>query len=207
MFGISRASESDLGGIVDAHVRAFPGFFLTQLGPRFLHLLYLGFIEDKSGIMLVARDGSDICGFVAGTTTPGKFFARLRAHWISFLLAAGAAVVRAPFSVIRRLAGAALYRGEAPPSLDDAALLSSIGVPPEFAGQGLGTALLEAFCSAARSGGCRHVYLTTDRDENPSVNRFYESFGFSLECTFARPGNRWMNRYVLDLNHRTEAQS
>lgn len=204
MFMIDRASAGDLDSIVDAHIRAFPGFFLTRLGPRFLWLLYRGFAEDESGIMLVARNDSTICGFVAGTTTPEKFFSRLRRQWPAFLLASAAASIRAPGLVVRKLAGAAFYRGEAPVAIANAALLSSIGVPSEFAGRGLGKTLLAAFCEAARTGGCRYVYLTTDRDENPAVNRFYEAFGFSLEGTFAKPGNRWMNRYVFDLNHRTE---
>lgn len=206
MFSIGRASADDVDGIVETHIQAFSGFFLTLLGPRFLALLYRGFIEDESGIMLVARDASGIRGFVAGTTAPAAFFSRLRRHWIAFLLASASAVMRAPIRVMRRLASAALYRGEEPPAIAGAALLSSIAVPPEAAGRGLGTALLQAFADAARSVGCRHVYLTTDRDENAAVNRLYESFGFALEASFVRPGNRWMNRYVLDLHHRMELE-
>lgn len=201
MLCIREASVLDLDRVVDVHVQAFPEFFLTRLGPRFLRLLYQGFIEDKSGVMLVAEDGTTILGFAAGTTSPDRFFSRLRRYGLSFLAASSIALLRSPILVTKRLAGAVLYRGEAPSTLPAAALLSSIGVLPTAAGRGVGKALLAQFADRVRAAGCRHVYLTTDRDGNEAVNRFYESSGFALESTFVRSGNRRMNRYVLDLDH------
>lgn len=193
---------ADLEQVVSVHARAFRGYFLTRLGPRFLGLMYRGFVEAPNGIMLIAEEDDRIYGFVAGTTDPATFFRGLLRRAPAFLVASGSALVREPVLVTRRLLGAVAYRGEAPPALNDAALLSSIAVPPEASGRGIGRLLLEQFCARARLAGCRYVYLITDRDGNPVASGLYESFGFTLDSTFWRPRNRWMKRYVLRLEER-----
>ncbi|WP_305016831.1 hypothetical protein [Mycobacterium tuberculosis] len=42
---IRPAQASDIAQIVQVHLQAFPGFFLTLMGPRFLRLLYSGFLN------------------------------------------------------------------------------------------------------------------------------------------------------------------
>jgi ribosomal protein S18 acetylase RimI-like enzyme len=200
MSGLRAASQQDVPEIVAVHLRAFPGFFLTRLGPRFLAELYQGFIQDPSGIIFVACDNDAVVGFVAGTDSPEGFFGRLlRRRGARFLLAAASAFVSAPLLVGHRLARAVVYRGERPSSVQRAALLSSVGVNPQASGTGIGRRLVDAFCDEALRRGVQHVYLTTDRDQNVLANRFYANCGFTLESSFRRPGNRWMNRYVRTL--------
>lgn len=52
------------------HVSAFPGFFLTKMGPRFLKLLYESFCCSDRCIMLVSKEGVRLIGFAVGTTQP-----------------------------------------------------------------------------------------------------------------------------------------
>lgn len=59
----------------------------------------------------------------------------------------------------------------------------SIDAAPE--GEGIGTALLEAACEAARAAGCLHVELITTND-NLRALRFYQRRGFVLSAL--RPG-------------------
>ena len=47
------------------HRRAFPDFFLTQLGEPFLQVLYKGYLEDKQSGILVAEENNSIVGFIA----------------------------------------------------------------------------------------------------------------------------------------------
>lgn len=193
--------QGDLEGVVALHCSAFPRFFLTQLGPAFLRQLYRGFASDADGIALVAVAGGQMVGFAAGTARPRQHFRRLlRRRWFSFALAALPAVLRRPWRAGRKVAGALFYRGDPPPELPGAALLSSIGVDPAHAGQGAGRLLVEAFCAEARRRGCSSVYLTTDRDTNDATNRFYLRCGFVLESSMLKPGQRWMNRYVKELS-------
>jgi ribosomal protein S18 acetylase RimI-like enzyme len=198
---ISSPRRGEIPQIVDVHMKAFDGFFLTRMGPRFLKLLYSGFCELDGGICLVARDDGQVSGFVAGTTRPSGFFRELLVRrWLQFCLTAATAVMRNPIEVTRRCLPAVFYRGEQPTNLPGRpALLSSLAVLPVCSGRGIGKALVEAFCFEARRSGCDSVYLLTDCTGNDSVNRFYEQCGFKLLDSVRRSGGRKMNRWLMAL--------
>ena len=186
--------------IVDVHLSAFPGFFLSSMGRPFLRLLYRSFMEEKKGICLAVEVDGRIQGFAAGTTDPQIFFRTLlRKKWYGFIAAAIPGVLRNPMFVTRKCIGALCYRGETPESLSGAALLSSLAVSPEASGKGIGQQLVRSFCDKAVHEGCHAVYLTTDNADNEAVNRFYSRCGFELSDTFIRPGRRVMNRWVMRL--------
>lgn len=183
------------------HVSAFPGFFLTKMGPRFLKLLYESFYCSDRCIMLVSKEGVRLIGFAVGTTQPQRFFRDLLlSQWWLLGFAAFHGLVRNPVEVTRRCLAAVLYRGEAPASVGGRpALLSSLAVHPDFSGRGIGKALVGAFASEAREGGCDSVYLLTDKTRNDAVNRFYEGCGFKLLDTVQRGGGRTMNRWLIKI--------
>jgi GNAT superfamily N-acetyltransferase len=184
--------------LVALHTAAFPGFFLTSLGPAFLRLLYTGFAREHEGICLVVESHGILAGFAAGTTAPDKFFSRLlRRRALAFALAALPGLLSNPLFAARKCLGALFYRGEQPAGLANAALLSSLAVSPAFSGQGIGQQLVLAFAEEARRQGCSSLYLTTDEADNDRANRFYAKCGFVLRDTFKRPGNRIMNRWVM----------
>ena len=195
------ALESDLTGVVGIHTRAFPGFFLTTLGSRFLLELYREFLTRDSGRLLVAEVEGQLAGFSAGTLRPEHFFRHLlRARWFAFVWAAMGALVRKPAVVVPRFVSALRYRGERPPTLREAALLSAIAVDPNFTRSGIGSMLLSGFCDEARRCRLRFVYLTTDRDENDSTRQFYVRQGFHVESQIRRSEGRVMIRYVRALS-------
>lgn len=180
------------------HLSAFPGFFLTFLGPRFLAEFYRAFLSEPTAIAVVAEsDVGCICGVVVGTLAPAGFFKRLlRKRWWAFALASLSALLRKP-SIASRLIGALAYRGEAP---EDAkrALLSSVGVDPSCQGGGVGRRLVQCWLTEAKRRGAIGCYLTTDAQANDAVNSFYCRLGWKLESTYATPQERIMNRYVYD---------
>jgi len=193
------ARAADLPAIVAVHQRAFPGFFLTMLGPRFLAELYQGFLQRRSGRLLVADMEGYVAGFAAGTLSPDGFFRELlTARWLAFGWAALGAAVARPWTVVPRLLAAIRYRGDRPSRLPQAALLSSIAVDPSAARAGVGGTLLTAYCEEAWKEGLRYVYLVTDRDANEPVNRFYTRHGFAVESELRRQDGRMMVRYVYE---------
>lgn len=195
---LEHAGRGDIEAIVRLHIAAFPGFFLTSLGSRFLRLFYRGFLDLESGICIVARDADRLLGFAAGTTKPDTFFrSLLKRKGARFALAAVPGLVRNPLFGARKCFGALFYRGEQPTALPGAALLSSLAVSPEYSGKGVGQALVRAFCAELRRRGVTCVYLATDEVGNDRVNRFYVKCGFRLVDTFERPGNRRMNRWAM----------
>src|ERR1035441_7652590 len=85
---VSGMAHPDLRDVVAVHIRSFPSFFLSQMGPRFLLCLYEELLCDPSGIALVCKQGHIVRGFVAGTTEPRRFYKRLLVRrWRGFALA------------------------------------------------------------------------------------------------------------------------
>jgi ribosomal protein S18 acetylase RimI-like enzyme len=189
-------SPADVPAAVAVHLAAFPGFFLSELGPAFLRELYCGFLRD-GGVALVADDGHGLPGVVAGTCQPDGFFGRLlRRRWWAFGLASLPLLARRPGALVRLLR-AVRYRGDASPQAHGA-LLSTICVDPRGQRGGVGTALVRAFLQQAAAQGAEYVYLMADAREE-GANAFYRRLGFTVQETVVTPERRAMNRYLLPL--------
>jgi len=195
----STLSKSDAEPLARLHQRAFPGFFLSRLGVRFLVQFYRGFVDDPTAVVAVLRDDAGSPkGVVVGTTRPERFFSRLLLRRLpGFMLASTQAALRDPRAV-PRLASAIFYRGDAPEG-SGGALLSSICLDTDQQGRGLGRELLDAWAVRAREMGAETAYLTTDAVDNEGVNRLYRKSGWHLVDQFSTPQGRLMNRYRREL--------
>jgi ribosomal protein S18 acetylase RimI-like enzyme len=189
----------DVPAAVAVHQRAFPSFFLTFLGPRFLHLLYSKVLDEQGGVALVAEDqGGQVCGFVAGVSDQSGFYSRLaRRNWLAFSLTSLQALLRRP-KIAARLLRALTY-GRSSREAAAQALLMSIAVLPECNAQGVGQKLVRRFLQAMQDRRVPAVSLTTDRDANEHANRFYQRLGFQLARSYVTREGRAMNEYVIDL--------
>ena len=74
---IRSVSINDVDAIVDIHLDAFKGFFLTSLGPAFLRFYYTCFVKSAETVTMVAEEDGVICGFAAATTKCKGFNSRL----------------------------------------------------------------------------------------------------------------------------------
>jgi len=197
---IRRLAKDDVNEVVKIHLRSFPGFFLSFLGPRFLTIFYSGICTAREGIGFVYVD--DAClpvGFVAGTENPRGFYSRLlRRDWFRFAIAAIFPVLKKP-SIIGRLARAFLHPADNPIGYDVAGLYS-IAVLPSIQNSGAGKSLVLAFLEEAMSRRCKRVFLTTDRDNNEAVCAFYEKLGFRIERQYITREGRRMNEFWITLS-------
>jgi ribosomal protein S18 acetylase RimI-like enzyme len=195
---IRPATSSDLGSIVEIHLRSFPGFFLTFLGKDFLALLYKNIQSDPEGVVLVAVSGEQIEGFVAGVLRQEGFYRRLirKQKW-AFAVAALKGSLKRPAILPRLLR--ALQQPEEAEQASAQACLMSIAVRPESQGQGIGQQLVKEFCQELAQRGVRAVCLTTDRNGNEPVNHFYRGLGFRLSRSYVTPEGRAMNEYAISL--------
>jgi ribosomal protein S18 acetylase RimI-like enzyme len=199
---LRQLTKSDSSEAAFAHVEAFPGFFLTSLGLKFLNRFYFAYASHPNSICIGAfrlADGK-LCGFVYGTTNgQGLFSWMRRRHGWRLLYHALPSVLSAPGATLMRIARSLVFSGD-PPGLTQAdVLLSSIAVSKTGGNAGLGTLLLDAFLLEAKARGGKVVFLTTDARDNEYVNRFYVRKGFVVESTFKRKDGRLMNRYCLDI--------
>lgn len=195
----ARLGAADVDAVARLHLTAFPGFFLSSLGPRFLTEFYRSFVTDRDGISVVARAGDGrLLGVAVGTTTPAGFFRRLlirRGPW--FAAAALRSALSEP-SCIARLLRAVRYRGGVPTPVSGA-LLNSICVDPDERRLGVGAALLTAWSERARDMGAHSAFLTTDAAGNDAVNAFYRRARWSMAGSYPTPEGRQMNCYTIEL--------
>ena len=187
----------DIEAVVNVHLAAFPGFFLTFLGPRFLDLFYRSAVGLRE-ICFVAVLQSQVVGFVMGSHTPGSFFKRLlRNRGLAFALASIPALLRRPRAAFRLARALTTPTTAARPA--GTATLMSLAVDPRLQGRGAGKALVEAFLDEASRRGALVVDLSTDKVGNDSTNRFYRSLGFSLTRERTTSEGRAMYEYSIRL--------
>jgi GNAT superfamily N-acetyltransferase len=195
---LSPMKQEDVDSVVGVHMKAFQGFFLTFLGPRFLRELYRSIVIDPSGIAYVYRVDRRVLGFVAGTSQPAGFYRRLlRQRWWHFGWAATGPILRRPEIIPRLLR--AFRMPEQVDTLAGCGTLMSIAVLPSSQSKGVGKILVQAFLQEATRRRLNQVNLTTDKVNNNSVNSFYRKLGFRCSRSFTTPEGRAMNEYIIDL--------
>lgn len=176
------------------HKKAFPNFFLTQLGEPFLRTLYQGYLDDADSGIIIAEESGKVLGFIAYSNAYSKFFKELIKHkivpfaWCSFL-----AILRHP-SFSKRLLSA-FTKGASVARTEKYVELASICVDPAMEGRGIGRALIDYLKSAVDFSVYAYISLETDATDNSAVNQFYLKNGFVLEREYTTQQGRRMNEY------------
>lgn len=191
---LQNASYNYVNSIAELHKKAFPTFFLAQLGIPFLRTLYSGYIEDKDSGIIVAEEDGKIVGFIAYSNDYARFYKGLiKHHLIKFAFCSLDAAIRHP-SFIRRLLGA-FKKSESVVKTERYVELASICVDPEIKGRGIGSQLIDYLKDIVDFNSYSYINLETDADRNDGVNKFYVKNGFKLERQFITAEGRRMNEY------------
>jgi ribosomal protein S18 acetylase RimI-like enzyme len=190
-------AQRDLPAVVAIHLAAFPNFFLSFLGPRFLRVFY-GFIV-SDGIAIVALADGSLTGFVAGVSEPRFFYRRLmRRRFVTLLLAITPTVLRHP-STLARVTRRARQRTSTDNHVPEGAELMSLAVDPKQEHRGVGRALVAAFAKSVAAAGEKRLWLTTDAADNDRVIHVYESQSFSRSREFVTAEGRAMVEMTRDV--------
>lgn len=213
---VRRACNAEVSDVCGVHAAAFPAFYLTRLGPRFLREYYLAVLAYPSGVLLVAVNESRIVGFASGFSDPVSFYRFLLRRGHKFLLPLAIAATTSPWfigSIFRkgiRLMHRSFCRPDASEPVDmrlreSCWELSSLAVHPEAQGCGHGTILVAHFLSIAAQSMADCVTLSTDAVGNESANRFYTAQGFTCIGPTESSGGRVMNKYayIMERPHDT----
>lgn len=188
------ADKNTIQAIARLHKRAFPAFFLTQLGIPFLTTLYTGYMEDRDSGIIVAESKGRIIGFIAYSKDYSRFYKGLiKNHLFNFAFCSLGAAVRHP-SFIKRLLGA-FKKSDSVVKEEKYVELSSICVDPRIESKGLGSKLIDYLKGIVDFNTYAYINLETDAEENEGANHFYVKNGFKLARTFTTSEGRRMNEY------------
>ena len=191
---IESANAAEIRAIAELHTRAFPQFFLTQLGVSFLSTLYKGYVEDENSGILLADEQGGLIGFLAYSNNYPQFYKNLiRYHLPKFAACAALAAIRHP-SFIKRLLRAFKKSGSVVKQ-EQYVELASICVEPTAEGKGVGSALIDALKRIVDFEKYAYINLETDAVDNERANRFYARNGFALAGQYTTAEGRVMNEY------------
>lgn len=197
------ADKNTILTIAQLHKRAFPSFFLTQLGTPFLTTLYTGYMEDKDSGIIVAENKGRIIGFIAYSKDYSRFYKGLmKNHLLKFAFCSLGAAVRHP-SFIKRLLGA-FKKSDSVVKEEKYVELSSICVDPRIESRGLGSKLIDYLKGIVDFNTYAYINLETDAEDNEGANHFYVKNGFRLTRIFTTAEGRKMNEYRFSLRGRNE---
>jgi ribosomal protein S18 acetylase RimI-like enzyme len=190
------ASIQDLDAVVAIHMEAFPGFFLTRLGSKFLKLMYEAFAQDEASVFAIVANDGDVVGFATGAAQQGTQVRRMAGkRAFRLALAIFPALCKSPFEIVKHLFYK-LFAMDGHPSVEaDSVILRSIAVANKSLGTGAAVELLRFFESKVKEGGFSSVTLTTDATANERVNNFYHKAGYLVKCQFTQKPDRLMNLY------------
>lgn len=199
--GCRHAVEEDIDAVARIHLAAFDNFFLSQLGCRFLRVMYRAFLRSPGSLFVVFETSSaQLAGFAVGALQGHKDRRLAIQFFPQFLLAVVPAILLHPVPVVKRLWARFFDAGDPLQVPLDAAFLRSIGVLPFLRGSGAAASLLQAFEALALSKGAGHVFLTTDEMNNERAQRFYERGGYELVARFQQDRKRGMWLMSKNLN-------
>ena len=173
------------------HKRAFPTFFLTQLGEPFLRTLYKGYLDDEQSGIIVAEKGGRLCGFIAYSNDYSGFYKGLiKRKIVQFAVCSLAAAIRHP-SFIKRILGA-FKKSDSVVKEDKYVELASICTNPAIEGKGIGSKLIDYLKSIVDFDEYAYINLETDADDNDYAIRFYQKNGFVEDRVYVTPEGRRM---------------
>ena len=201
---ILQMEQQHVADVVRVHQSAFPDYFLTFLGYRFLFLFYSEILktEGNSSIIAWSDEAGSVVSFAVSVKDQEHFYSRLiKRRLVSFALAAIVPAIRKP-TIIPRLFRALKYPNISRKSPAEACFLS-MGVLPEMRGQRLALRMTDQMMLQLKEDGVKSVLFVIDRDVNERAKSFHYRYGAKPVREYQTPEGRWMEDLVLDLENWT----
>lgn len=189
-------THQDIAQVVDIHIEAFPGFFLTLLGRRVLSHYYKTVLMFPQNVAQVVENRNElILGFVVGFTDPQGFYILFKKQRKKLIISILLALLRRPY-LLKKISNNANRIKNQTADFPAVTELSSIAVSPRSGKRGIGSRLLQSFVETARISSINPISLTTDAENNASTRQFYERAGFTLGGFEQRAGRKLCVYYL-----------
>lgn len=142
MIEVIKATQKEVNSIVVIHQQAFPDFFLTSLGERFLRLYYRCMCKSEKALTLCAIEDGEVVGFASTALKSEGFNTKLiKSNIMRFSVEAFRLLLARPMSLVRLVKNFTKKSSDMEDNGDYAELFS-IGVSPLCQGKGVGSLLL-----------------------------------------------------------------
>jgi ribosomal protein S18 acetylase RimI-like enzyme len=173
-------SAHDAAAAASMHVQEIGEGFLTELGEGFLEHLYRRVPRSPGSFLLVAEEGTETIGFLAGSVQVGALYRAFLRHdaW-------SAATTTLPRLVVRwRRVLETLRQGRRPTRADGVtAELLAVAVRPAWRRHGVARALVDRFLDEVRERHARHAEVVVGASNRGAIN-LYEGAGFEITERF-----------------------
>jgi ribosomal protein S18 acetylase RimI-like enzyme len=194
-YNIIKLVKEDASEAAEIHMRAFPGFFLTNLGKSVLTLFYESIINDSSCVAFGIKSDNKLLGFQVSALKSEAIYRHIfQQNFFRFVPYLIIRFLKNPFLLFRMIVSYKSATEHKKPDNCNAALLS-ICVDPSFSGKGFGRELINSLEAELVQKHLNCYSLTTDANNNFFANQFYLKNGFVLYSDFFQ-GSRHMNLYI-----------
>lgn len=203
---IRKANLLDAKACAEIHQHKIHTGFLSQLGVRFLQVLYTSIVTSQHTFCAIAKDeDGQVAGFIAGCFDVSMFYRQFFVkHGLKVLLILIPQMVKP--AILKKILEMVKY----PFSVNDAdksikkddlpeAELFSIAVEEHIMGTGGSQKLAHALFDECRKRGIQELKVVV-ATRNYRANRFYEKIGFELHSNIAIHGSEVSNILVKRLS-------
>jgi len=172
---LDKADSPDYSLVARLHSECLPDGFLTQLGIPFLSFLYYNISQYPKGTVIVAREGTEVAGFVTGVGNTRNFYRYFignnffRAAWLIFPALFKKGIL---FRIWKTVC--CPQQGNKPDW--PAAELFSLAVHPDYRGRGVAGQLFDGLVAHFRKNGINEFKIVAGA-ELARAQRFYEHKG------------------------------
>lgn len=193
-------SKEHANAVAELHETAFRNFFLTSLGTGFLRAFYESIIISKEGIAIGIFEETKLLGFSIGTTQSKGFYKKLiLQNFFRLIPPLLMQVLKKPAICLRMMSSLKSSSNYEKSSEHPVAILLSICVATGGQNKGIGSKVLAEFEKFCKTNNLSYVTLSTDADNNDSVNSFYQKNEYKLTGTFCQGERRKMNLYIKEI--------
>lgn len=192
------AQKTDAREIARIHKTEIVGGFLSSLPDSFLEHLYRAVILSPLSFCVVAKEGSEVVGFISGAGDIKKVYAYFLRHYFlqaCFLLLRNM-LRNNPFSFVKKITETLLYPSKEQ-SLPKAELLT-MAVSHKFQGLGVATGMFLGFKAEMKKRNVVDFKVLVGESLKPAIS-FYEKNGFTFIKNTSVHGKAVSKIYVYTL--------
>lgn len=199
------AINQDAESCANIHKQEINGGFLSQLGLKFLKLLYKAIISSSNTCCIVAEnDRFLVVGFIAVSFNTSKFY---KEFFIKYGLRVFFILIFNLFRplIMKKVIESAIYPFKKNKKKENDSIeiteteLLSIAVNQNAKGTGIAQRLIETMFDECKRRNIRKIKVIVGA-ENSRANRFYEKVGFRFCSNIYIHGSDVSNVYIKELN-------